>query len=235
MGACTAFAATGLLSYPQWFSMVEQDAYVKAFGPMDGTGALRFYSAEETLDGDGPYPPQDNGSSGLTAAKVARGAGLIPGWTQTFTLEDALTFGQKQPFIAGTDWFNSMFQADAEGIVKVDPNSGLAGGHEYVVSSFDSARGLVGFDNSWSTDWGKAGRFFIEVESWGQLLARQGDTTFFTPVSQPAPTPTPVPPATALEALGQAVRHNGWYQHHHVGDNAHVAHAAAAAIAAGEI
>ena len=31
-------------------------------------GAYRLYSAEESIDGDGPYPPNDNGSSGLTCA-----------------------------------------------------------------------------------------------------------------------------------------------------------------------
>lgn len=43
----------------------------------------------------------------------------------------------------------------------------------------------------------------VKGEFWGVLLARRGDVTVFTPLSQPAPTPTPDPDAT-LRPIAQA-------------------------------
>src|SRR2546423_656913 len=58
--------------------------------PREEPGAVKLYSDEEVLDGDGPYPPNDNGSTGLTCAKVLKRAGMISGYQHTFSLDAAL-------------------------------------------------------------------------------------------------------------------------------------------------
>jgi hypothetical protein len=59
---------------------------------MDEAEALKFYSAAaETIDGDGPYPPNDKGSSGLSGAQAAAQAGFAGGYQHFFSLADALT------------------------------------------------------------------------------------------------------------------------------------------------
>jgi len=202
-----------------------------------------MYSAEETYDGDGPYPPNDSGSTGLTAGHVLRDAGVISGWTQTFTLEDALTAGTQQPWITGTDWLNSQFQVDPRtGLVTVDRKSGLAGGHEYTGVGYDPVRGWVWYRQDWGDAYGVDGSlvpvpdgqepligngyFAMQAEDYGWLLGQQGDTTFFTLPTAPAPQPTPVPVDSAAQALADTLVHDGWYRQHHIGGNGRVARAA---------
>lgn len=218
VGSCTAEAGFGNLGTAPYYSPDLAAAIAEAFGSFDQAGAYRLYSAEETLDGDGPYPPNDNGSTGLTLAKALRAAGLIAGWTQTFTLDDALKALTQTPYVTGTLWFNSMFTPSSEGVLTVSPGSGIAGGHEYEVVGFDDTRGLVKFANSWGTGWGQSGYFFMQAEDWGSLLSQQGDVTIFTPASQPAPTPAD-PDATL------AVTAKPWVAEHHIGDNARMAYA----------
>lgn len=193
-GSCTANAGLGMLGTAPYYTPSILSLVTAALGGFNETAAQKLYSAEETLDGDGPFPPQDNGSSGLTCAQVLRAAGLISGWTQTFTLEDALKALTVQPFITGIPWYNSMFTADADGFVTVDVSSGLAGGHEIDVLGYDPATDLVEFANSWGTGFGVAGHFWMKSADYGILLSQDGDTTIFTPVTQSAPQ------ATALAA-----------------------------------
>ena len=159
-------------------------------------GAVALYSDAESIDGDGPYPPNDNGSSGLSVAKALHRAGMIGGYTHTFTVDDALKALSVTSFITGINWYNSMFSPDPSGQVRVV--GALAGGHEIVVDGYDAERGLVWFTNSWGTGWGLEGRFCMAVEDYARLLGEQGDVTIFTPASvpvpQPQPAPTPLPP-----------------------------------------
>lgn len=219
VGSCTAEDGFGVLGTDPYYSADLGERIRQAYGSFDQDGAYRLYSAEETLDGDGPYPPNDQGSTGLTLAKVLRAAGLISGWTQTFTLTDALKALTQYPLSSGTYWFNSMFDPSPEGVVTVSKSSGVAGGHEYEVVGYDDTKGLIKCANSWGASWGAAGYFYMQAEDWGSLLAQQGDVTIFTPLTQPAPTPTPVPPADADHQLLADLAH--WLSERHVGDNAH--------------
>lgn len=194
----------------------------------DEAGALRLYSDAETIDGDGPFPPNDNGSTGLSVAKALKTAGEISGYQHTFTLTDALLALGKTPVITGVSWYEDMFQPDADGRVHI--TGALAGGHEFVVDEIDVEIERVWFTNSWGTSWGVNGRAYLTFDDWGRLLADQGDVTVFTPLTQPAPTPqpTPAPPADPDQALA-AVAHP-WVLEHHtaVGGN----HAMAVALKA---
>lgn len=229
VGSCTAEAGFGTLGTAPYANDTLASAVAAAFGSFDQAGAYRLYSAEETLDGDGPYPPQDNGSTGLTCAKVLKAAGLIAGYQHTFSLADALKALTVQPLITGVNWYNSMFNPSSEGVLTVDPASGLAGGHEVEVLGYDQARGLVHFANSWGASWGQQGFFWMQAEDWGTLLDQQGDVTVFVPLSQPAPTPTPGPD-DADHTFAAAL--HGWVTLPHVGRNHTVAKAGAAWLAA---
>jgi hypothetical protein len=216
VGSCTAEAGLGLLGTAFYFNPDTEKPFIKAFGSFSQDGAYRLYSAEEDLDGDGPYPPNDNGSDGLTCAKVLRAAGVISGWTQTFSLTDALKALSKTPFITGTNWYNSMFETSSTGIVKVDTHSGLAGGHEYEVVGYDAKSDMVKFANSWGSGWGDKGFFYMKSEDWGKLLSLQGDVTIFTPITKPAPVPTPPPdPTDPDDILAAAVK--PWALKRHAG------------------
>lgn len=189
VGSCTGNAITGALGSGPLY-----DAIMRTVSPLpsfDEAMALAIYSAAETLDGDGPYPPNDNGSSGLSVAKVATTDGYVSGYQHATSVDAAHTAIQAGPFITGTNWMTGMDTPNAEGIVT---RSGqVRGGHEYVCREYDAARDLWWFDNSWGVDYGLQGRFAYDSQTFDWLLGQGGDVTALVPVNQPAPTPTPTP------------------------------------------
>lgn len=197
VGSCTGNAATGHLgTAPEYATLTSQIAAGHLH--LDEADALTLYSAAEVIDGDGPYPPNDNGSSGLSVAKAAKNAGLISGYTHMTSLAACQTAIQGGPFIVGSDWHSSMDNPDANGLVTVSGT--VRGGHEYECIGYDAATDLWEFVNSWGTSYGKAGHFFYSSASLMKLLAADGDATQFTPLSQPAPVPTPAPTPTPTPA-----------------------------------
>lgn len=190
-GKCTAEAATeALASDPFWSTLsAAQQATLNDKGSDD------FYSAEETLDGDGPYPPQDNGSSGLTSAKVAKARGLISGYSHTFTADDAIKGLQISPASWGTLWKAGMDNVDTTtGQVKYTGAS--RGGHELCFYKVVVKLEQIWFRQSWGP-WGyqNLGIGWISFADFALSLKDQGDVTFFVPLNKPAPVPAPVPPA----------------------------------------
>lgn len=184
LGSCTGNAAVGALCYePLYGDQPQHLTYT-----LDEAGAVACYSAATRIDPwPGVYPPEDTGSDGLSVAKVLTSAGQIAGYQHTFSLTDALVALADYPLITGTSWYGGMFDPTAEGFVK--PTGALAGGHEYVVESYDAARGVVGFCNSWGENWGRGGHFFMAAEDFGTLLAQDGDVTVLLPAAAPAPQP----------------------------------------------
>lgn len=192
IGSCTGNAAIGALgSGVLWAALQVEDSRLV----LDEAAALSIYSDATKLDDEpGSYPPDDTGSDGLSVAKVAKARQLIDGYQHAFSLVDFLAALQRQPVIVGTLWYESMFSPAASGLLEVDPSSGIAGGHEYVARRYRAADGMIGFDNSWGAGWGEQGSFWIRVEDFSALLARQGDATIFTPLAAPAPAPIPPNP-----------------------------------------
>lgn len=187
VGSCTGNACTGALGTTPDFEGLPAN-----HPGLNEAEALKLYSAAEVIDGNGPYPPNDEGSSGLSVAKGAKNFGLISGYRHALSLADALDALQDGPVLWGTDWKTGMDNVDATtGLIKYSGTT--RGGHELVLRSFDPATGLVGGDNSWGEGWGLNGSFFITATDLGKSLADQGDITILVPANQPAPTPSPTP------------------------------------------
>lgn len=220
VGSCTGNAGIGVLCTGLLWPIKADPRYTP-----DEAGALALYSDAEDVDGDGPYPPQDNGSSGLSVAKVLKTHAIIGEYRHTFGIDDALRALTVTPLITGIPWYEGMFNPDSRGVITVSGR--LAGGHEIVVDEYDATTGLVGFTNSWGASWGADGRFYLHRDDWAGLLNNDGDVTVLVP--QTAPTP---PPTSIDGAMAAAMRHNGWVDHQHVGDNQVVAKAAKLWLAA---
>jgi hypothetical protein len=187
LGSCTGNAAVGCMATGEFYATITE-ADADWLEPLDQGSAVRCYSDATAIDPwPGTYPPTDTGSDGLSVAKVLKAAGAISGYVWAFSLEDALAALMDRPLITGTLWLNDMFQPSADGLVT--PGGSIAGGHEYVIDEYDPVRGWIGFTNSWSAYWGKSGRFYMEAEKYGALLARDGDVTSFVPIVEPAPVP----------------------------------------------
>lgn len=196
LGSCTGNAGIGCMGTEPFYATVEQ----RTDFAFDQRGAVALYARATALDGFyGTYPPTDTGSDGLSIAKALRAAGWISGYEHAFNIEQFLSGLMTRPCIVGTEWTEGMGQPDARGVVR--PTGGVQGGHEYQAIGYDHAEGLVWFVNSWGASWAKGGFFAMDVTDFAGLLSRQGDATFFTPLSAPAPEPVADPDDVLAAAL----------------------------------
>lgn len=191
---------------------------------LDEALAVKIYSGAETIDGDGPYPPNDNGSSGPSAAQVAKNLGLISGYLHCFSLADVLDALETGPVGIGSNWYDSMDRPDRSGLVTVSPDAQVRGGHEYLCRGKDVSKKLVYLDNSWGESWGAAGSFTYSFDTLERLLAEQGDATVSLPLTVPVPPPVP-PPVDPDHVFAQVL--HPWILLHHIGGNGHVSREAA--------
>jgi hypothetical protein len=170
LGSCTGNAAAQALNHAPLHTVGT------ACLPEDQAVAL--YSVATARDAfPGVYPPDDTGSSGLAVAKACQDAGYITAYDHAFGLDHVLSAAMTAPLIVGTDWWDSMFYPDPSG--QVFPTGAIAGGHEYVLDGVSVTHRMVRFLNSWSRDWGVAGRFYMTFDDFGWLLTTGGDAVRF--------------------------------------------------------
>ena len=122
------------------------------------------------------------GTSVLAGAKViqqfpprmSEGRGLIGEYRWIRTLDELIrTLGYFGPVVAGTWWYEGMFNPDGEGFVK--PTGYRAGGHAWLLKGVSLKRKAFRGHNSWGADWGQGGDFWIAFTAMEQLLAEQGE------------------------------------------------------------
>lgn len=194
VGSCTGNATVGSLGTSPTYATLA--ALMAADPPLvlDENEALTIYSDAEKLDGGQGYPPEDNGSSGLSVAQVAKNLGLISGYLHVTNIDEAHAAIQAGPVIIGSDWYDSFDTPDANGLVEIAAGATVRGGHEYECIGYDASTDLWECVNSWGDGWGVGGHFFMSSATLTQLLSTDGDMTSFVPISQPAPTPAPPTP-----------------------------------------
>src|ERR1035437_10078952 len=122
--SCTGHAIVGSLnSVPHWkqgqSSLKEADA-------------MKVYSLEEQQMGFGPFPPNDNGGSGLDVCKAAKSLGWLNGYQHATGIDAALRALVIRPVMTGINWYNSFDTPDANGVVAIANDATVRGGHEIV-------------------------------------------------------------------------------------------------------
>lgn len=232
VGSCTGNAETGAIGTDPLYSDLPA-----GHAALNEKEALKLYSAAETIDGDGPYPPNDNGSSGLSVAKAAKAAGLISGYQHATTVDAMISALQQYPVIIGINWYDSFDDPDSEGLISIAKGAQVRGGHEVEVIAWGSESNLFTAVNSWGTSWGVEGTFLFSADTMTRLLAEDGDCTVSLPLTVPAPTPTPAPtppvpvppgPDTDPADVALAAAQTAWAWDRHVGENRKAALAAQA-------
>lgn len=176
LGSCTGNAAAQLIN-TDYFAKSRPSGYL---GEVD---AVRIYALATRLDGiaDNTYPPTDGGSSGLGAAKAGVRLKYFSGYKHCFGFDAFAAALQLQPLIVGTSWYTDMMNPDVHGFVW--PHGTLEGGHEYLCLGISYETKTLTFLNSWSDQWGRAGRFLMTFTAFASLLADQGDATAPTPIA----------------------------------------------------
>lgn len=204
IGSCTGNAGAGWLA--------TDNAAREGFKGIDESKAVELYELATVLDGlPGQYPPDDSGSSGLGVAKALQKDGYVNAYTHAFSLDAVFSGLQAGPGLLGIPWYNSMFDPFADGQVKVDLASGMAGGHEILIDQLElDVTGVpyrVWFSNSWGPTWGLKGRGYVVKQDLATLLSNQGDVVFPVTSVTPTPTPAPTPPGMSLVIPDDLIPH----------------------------
>ena len=206
LGSCVGNAAAGWLG-------TDNAARLGLTVTSDGKAvsealAVYLYSAATNYDDDPQnYPPNDTGTDSLAAGKALKAAGYCTEYLHAFSPAAVYAALQNGPGMVGTVWYNSMFDTAADGHIKVDAKSGVAGGHEYIVDAVevDSTGQVtrVWITNSWGTGWSLGGRAYLTRAEFEGLLGASGDflqpvpVAVAGPVVSPTPAPGPVSPTPA--------------------------------------
>lgn len=219
LGSCTGNAGTGFLATDDSTQPGMTSVVIGAAGAAASHGhfaaqsylldeyfAVALYSLATDIDPyPGEYPPDDTGSDGPSVAAALKLLGLVDSYSHAFSIDALKSALQTGPAMWGTVWLNSMFDPDGNGVLLVDQSSGVAGGHELVVSGYDPTSDLFSVDNSWGTSWGLNGSCFVHGADMAWLLSQQGDVTVpnyalvpVPPVPPTPPGPVPVPPGPAV-------------------------------------
>lgn len=153
---------------------------------MDEKFAFSLYKLAQTLD---EWPGElYEGSSVLGALKAAQAMGFVGEYRWAFGIDDVvLALSYVGPVVVGTDWLNSMFDPKPSGLMEVDANSGVAGGHAYmwdqVILSKATMQNYLGKgehireqdillagEQSWGESWGRKGRYLVWASDMEALL-----------------------------------------------------------------
>lgn len=212
LGSCTGNALTGALGTDSAGRTATAQVTVTADSKgifkagtytLDEPFAVMAYELNTRLDDiKGQYKPDDTGSSGPACGKTAKALGLATGYTHAFTYDALRSALQAGPVLIGIDWYNSMFDPQADGRIVVDKVSGLAGGHELMIREYDAVKDVAWVDNSWGLSWGVNGRGYFTGSDLRTLLSDGGDVTVLAFTTAPVPTPPPSPtpsPAPGLD------------------------------------
>jgi hypothetical protein len=134
--------------------------------------AMERYQEMKRID---PWPGEDyDGTSVLAGAKVMQSLGYFKEYRWAFSLDDVLrALSNEGPVILGTNWYEGMYDVDAEGYVH--PTGEVVGGHSFLLSSVSPGYKRVRIWNSWGADWGFNGRANLSFDSLEQLLHESGE------------------------------------------------------------
>ncbi len=133
----------------------------------------RLYHEAQLID---EWPGEDyDGTSVRAGMKIAQQWGMVSSyWFCYNTLEiRQVLYRGVGPIILGTNWYEDMFDPDAEGYANIGGQ--VAGGHAYILFGYSLARRAYRCLNSWGQEWGQRGRFWLSEETLRILLSEQGD------------------------------------------------------------
>jgi len=127
-----------------------------------------------------------DGTSVRAGFKVLREVGYIESWQNAFDVEVAARhILTTSPVALGVSWFTSMFYPflhRGESFIKVDKNSGNAGGHAILwvglnldKNCYCGGKGAARLINSWGASYGDAGKVWICLKELSDLIKENGE------------------------------------------------------------
>ena len=142
--------------------------------------------------------PFYEGTSVLGGAKIVQRLGFYDKYYWAINIRQlAIAIGYMGPGIIGVNWYEGMFDTDADGFIA--PTGNVAGGHCLLAMAIkihykksplpwnwfnrkwedvDLDKSYVTLHNSWGQGWGEKGRAKITLANLNKLLNEQGDACF---------------------------------------------------------
>ncbi len=97
----------------------------------------------------------------------------------------------------GTPWWEKWMNTESRGVLpKISSKDSIAGGHETFLYGYNLSNSLASGQNSWSTNWGKGGRYLMPLDSFEIMKKVGGYDAHVISVSwnqEPIPPPEPTP------------------------------------------
>lgn len=133
-------------------------------------GHVIYYECK-VFDGE---PNEENGSVLRSLGKALKARGRISAYAFANSVDEGLEWVKtKGPLVVGTDWYDDMFNPDANGLVTaLGP---LVGGHAYLCNGFDADKDELLYINSWGRNWANDGHFRISLMDAKYLHSREGE------------------------------------------------------------
>lgn len=136
--------------------------------------ALEIYHGAQVNDDWPGEEPTYYGTSALGACKYLQGLSLIKEYRWCFGADDVIdTLVQHGPVAIGIWWYDGMWKTDDKGFLH--PTGKKVGGHEVELHGVNVDKKYVIGTNSWGTDWGANGRFYISWDDLDTILEDDGD------------------------------------------------------------
>lgn len=115
-----------------------------------------------------------DGTSVRGGAKALQMAGKVKSYGWALSAEEAIQWvGTQGPVVLGTNWYSGMMKPNKNGLVTISGN--LVGGHAYLLLGYNDTTKLAMLQNSWGTDWGQRGRFFLSYADLDRLIKEEGE------------------------------------------------------------
>lgn len=131
------------------YSLVTYLATAHPFNPPPLSGA-DWYAFNRQEDQQQGRFYSEGGATTVASMQVGVRLGLFSRYEWLYTLESMQRAVQTTPLVFASDWYPWMWERDAEGIVRNQPQKRTsAGGHQYELNAWDMRRGLWRYPSTW--------------------------------------------------------------------------------------
>lgn len=138
------------------------------YGAADGD---KLYYEAVAIEG---YPNSEDGTTVRCLAKALKIRKRLSAYAFATKFQTIVDFVRATgPIVFGTDWYESMMDTDAHGVVRVSGR--LLGGHAYLCVGDRPSVNRLRFANSWGVGWGDGGFFEMSYSDAQKLFAADGE------------------------------------------------------------
>lgn len=116
------------------------------------------------------------GTSVRAGAKYLQQLGYIGEYAWAFDLHTAVSYVLgTAPVVIGVNWYDSFFNPDRSGHIRISSTAQVAGGHCLLVYGANVEKGTISLQNSWGKFWGLGGRCSMSFEDFERLIREDGE------------------------------------------------------------